>query len=335
MGMQSWWQNGKPHAWLGAVFLASVALSGNVTWAGAPTRSYRVAVLTPGMAFGPVLEGLREGFTQLGYHKDKDITLIIEDAHGEVAGLAHLAARLVEAQPDVIFTVSTAPTIVAKQVTSTLPIVFAFVADPLRSGLIASYASSRNNVTGITSYAGPLAGKRLEILQEIVPGIKRVLILVAPQEQVAEASFQAVAEASSKLGIELVRHDVTSKQDLEQKLQAVPQGAVDAIFYNPSNLIGVHRELLINQAIEQKIPLVATDTSMVEQGALVSYGSDMRLLGRQAAKLVVKILKGAKPSEIPVQTPEQLPLSINLSTAKAIGLTIPHSVLERTERIME
>src|SRR6266702_2237070 len=159
-----------------------------------------------------------------------------------------------------------------------------------------------------------------------------LLVLVAPQEQVAETSFQFLAEVAPKLGIELVRHDVTSKEELAQRLKAVPQDAVDAIYYNPSNLIGAHLDLLIHKAKEDRLPMTVTDSSMVERGALVSYGPDMRLLGMQAAKLVAKILKGAKPSEMPVQTPEQLLLTLNLTAAKAIGLAIPRSILERTER---
>jgi ABC-type uncharacterized transport system substrate-binding protein len=190
-------------------------------------------------------------------------------------------------------------------------------------------------LTGISNYAGPLSGKRLEILQEITPGIKRVLVLVAPQESVAEMSFQSLAEAAPKLGIELVRHDVTSKEEIEQRLKAMPKGAVDAIYYNPSNLVGAHLDLLIHKAKEDRIPLSVTDTSMVERGGLVSYGPDMRLLGIQAAKLMAKILKGAKPAEMPIQTPEQLPLAINLTTAKAIGLDIPRNILERTVRFVE
>jgi putative tryptophan/tyrosine transport system substrate-binding protein len=152
---------------------ASVILIG-LPGVGAQGRQFRVAVLTPGGAFSPALEGIREGVAQLGYQEGKNIVFMVEDAQGEVASLAKRAAKIVEAKPDVIFTISTAPTAAAKQATTTIPIVFAFVADPLRSGLIASYASSQNNLTGITSYVGPLSGKRLEILQEIAPGIKRV-----------------------------------------------------------------------------------------------------------------------------------------------------------------
>ena len=292
-------------------------------------------VLTPGGAFSPALEGFREGVAQLGYQEGKNIAFTVENAQGEVASLASRAAKIVEAKPDVMFTITTAPTIAAKQATTTVPIVFAFVADPLRAGLIASYASSQNNLTGITSYVGPLSAKRLEVLQEVAPGIKRVLILVAPQESVAEMSFQSLAEAAPKLGIELRRHDVTSQEEIAQRLKAVPKGTVDAIYYNPSNLVGAHLDLLIHKAKEDKIPLSVSEISMVERGALVSYGTDLRRLGGQAARLVSKIMKGGKPSEMPIQMPEQLVLTVNLATAKSIGLDIPRSIVERAERLVE
>jgi putative ABC transport system substrate-binding protein len=328
-------RHGYLRPWCGAVLLA--------VWAclvgGAPVEAqsppHRVAVLTPGLPFNLALEGLREGLAQLGYHEGKDITFLVEDAQGEIASLADRAAKLVAAKPDVIFTIGTAPTAAAKQATTTLPIVFAFVADPLRSGLVASYASSQNNLTGISSFSGLLTGKRLELLQEVAPGIKRVLALVAPQERVAEVSFQALAEAAPKLGIELVRHDVSSKEELAQRLKALPKGAVDAIYFVPSTLVGTNIELLVHKAKDDRIPLAVTETSMVERGALVSYGADFRLLGLQAAKLVAKIMQGAKPAELPIQTPEQMVLTLNLATAKTIGLTIPPSVLERAERVVE
>ena len=296
---------------------------------------YRVGVLIFRPPFHLALDGLREGLAQLGYREAENLAFVVEDARGDLPSLAGRAAKIVQAKPDVMFTIGTAPTAAAKQATTTLPIVFTFVADPLRSGLIASYASSQNNLTGITNSAAPLSGKRLELLQEIAPGIKHVLVLVAPQESVSEVSFKFLAEVAPKLGIELLRRDVTSRAEIEQGLQALPKGTIDAIYHIPSALVGTHIDLLIQRAIEERVPLSVHEDAMVAQGALISYGADIRLLGVQAAKLVAKILTGAKPSEIPVQTAEKLTLVINLSTAKAIGLDIPRTILERTDRFVE
>src|SRR5712692_7500915 len=264
-------QYGCARPWVGTVLLVIWGLLVGGFPVEAQSPRHRVAVLTPGGAFSPALEGFREGVAQLGYQEGKDIALLVEDAQGEVASLASRAAKIVDAKPDVIFTIGTASTAVAKQATTTIPIVFTFVGDPLRSGLIASYASSQNNVTGISNYSGPLSGKRLEVLQEIAPGTKRVLALVVPQDSVAEVSFQALAEVAPKLGIELLRYDVSSKEEIEQRLKALPMGAVDAICHVPSSLVGTHIDLLIHKAKEDRIPLVVHEHSMIERGALVSY----------------------------------------------------------------
>ena len=161
------------------------------------------------------------------------------------------------------------------------------------------------------------------------------MVLVASQESVATVSFQFLAEAAAKLGIEILRRDVTSKAEIQETLNALPRGAVDAIYHVPSSLVGNHIDLLIHKAREERMILAVHDASMVEQGALISYGADIRLLGVQAAKLVAKILTGVKPAEIPVQTAEKPLLVINLSTAKAIGLDIPQAILEQTDRFVE
>jgi putative tryptophan/tyrosine transport system substrate-binding protein len=296
---------------------------------------YRVGVLISRSPFHLALDGLREGLAQLGYREGENLAFVVEDAQGNVPGLASHAAKLVAAKPDVVFTISTASTTEVKQATTTLPIVFTVVADPLRAGLIVSYASSQNNLTGVTNSAAPLSGKRLDLLKTMVPGVKHALVLVAPQENVSEVSFTFLVEAAPRLGIELLRRDVSSRAEIEQTLQALPQGAIDAIYHVPSNLVGAHIDLLIQRAIEDRIPLSVHEDAMVAQGALISYGADIRLLGRQAAKLVAKILTGVKPAEIPVQTAEKPLLVINLSTAKAIGLDIPRAILEQTDRFVE
>jgi putative ABC transport system substrate-binding protein len=315
--------------------LAALILFVEVLGAAAQERQVRVGVLTSGETYNQALVGLREGLAQFDYREGHNLTLMIEDAAGDVASLAERAAKIVQAKPDVVFTIAAAPTMAAKQATTSLPIIFAFVADPLRMGLVASYASSQNNLTGISSYAVPISGKRLEILQEIAPGIKRVLVLTSPEENVTTLSFQFLAEAAPKLGIELLRRDVTSREDIEQTLGAMPQRTVDAIFFVPSTLISTHIDLLVHKAKEDRIPLAVSNTAMVEEGALVSYGTDFRLLGLQAAKLVVKVLQGAKPSDLPIQMPEKMVLAINLKTAKAIGFDIPRDLLERTDRFVE
>jgi putative ABC transport system substrate-binding protein len=306
-----------------------------VALAGDPARHYRVAVLTPGLSFHPVLEGLREGLTQLGYVEGKNVTLVVEDTQGAVPDLAQRAERLVAAKPDVLVTMGTPHTMAAKQATTSIPIVFTRVGDPLHYGLVASYTSSQNNLTGIAVYSGPLAGKRLEILQEIAPEIKRVLAVVATNEGHAQKAFQHLAETAQKLGIEVLRRDVTTREEIEQVLSTTPPGAVQAMYHVPSFLVSAHIKLLIQKATQEKLPLIVHEDSMVDQGALASYGGHSRPMGVQAAKLIAQILRGTQPADLPIRTPDTLLLTINLTTAKAIELELPHNVLERVDRLVE
>jgi len=281
------------------------------------------------------MEGLQEGLERLGYMPGKNLTLVVEDTHGAVPDLAERVARLVAAKPDVLITIGTPHTKAARQATTSVPIVFARVGDPLQYGIIASYASSQNNVTGVSTYSGPLTGKRLELLQEIVPGVKRILALVATNEANAHAAFERLAETARKLQIQVLRRDVTTHEEIAQVLSAMSPGAVEAIFHVPSFLVSAHIDLLIQKATQEKLPLMVHEDSMVDQGALVSYGGHSRPMGVQAAKLVAKILEGTHPAQLPIQTPDKFIMTLNLATAKTIDLALPRTILERADRLVE
>jgi putative tryptophan/tyrosine transport system substrate-binding protein len=291
----------------------------------------RVAVLTPGLNWEPIEAGFREGMARLGYKEGQNITFIVDDTKGSAVDLPSRVGKLLAARPDVLFTVMTAHSVAAKEATATVPIVFAFIGDPVGAGLVASFASSKNNVTGVSSYAAPLTGKRLEALLEIAPKIKRVLVIVTPSESFALSSFKFLDEAAKKFKVQLVRRDITKEEDIEQVLQKTSKGSVDAIFYVPSVLQLSKFDLFVKKAKSEKIPLVVHDDSMVKRGALFSYGYKSRQVGFQTAALVDKVLKGAKPTEIMVEIPDKLFLTLNVTTAKEIGLKIPPSVLERAE----
>jgi putative ABC transport system substrate-binding protein len=313
--------------------VAAVVLS--LAGVQAQERQYRVAILTPGATLAPVLTALKEGLAQQGLQEGHNITFIVEETLGDVSQLPERAARLLALHPDLIFTVGTEPTAVAKRATTVLPIVFTYVSDPVKGGFVASYASSGNNMVGISNAAVPLAGKRLEVLHQIAPQVKKVLAIVAANESIALASYLALQEPAHKLGIDLIRHDVTTPEGIQEVLQNAPQGSVDAIYLIPSSLGVAQIDLLIAKARQDRLPLVVHDTDMVKKGALVSYGSDARGQGLQSPKLVAKVLRGAKPSELPIQMPEELRLVLNLRTAREIGLTIPLAVMERVDDLVE
>ena len=302
---------------------------------GAQTSGYRIGVLTPGGDFAPVLEGLRQGLAQLGYVEGRQVSFIVEDTKMEALEPVKAAMRLIATKPDLLVTVATSHTAATKQVTENVPIVFAVLTDPVQSGFVASYASSKNNLTGVSNAAAPLSGKRLEILKEIVPGIKRGLAIVAVKETIAQKSFQFLAESASKFGVQLIRRDVTTKEELETILLDTPKGSVDAIIHVPAILLRNHISLLVEKAKKDKLPFGVHSEELVKKGALVSYGEDNRLIGIQAARLVVKVLKGVPPADIPIETPERPLLVINSTTAKIIGLKIPRQVLDRVDRIVE
>jgi putative ABC transport system substrate-binding protein len=301
----------------------------------AQPASANIAVLTPGLTFEPMLEGLREGLEKFGYRDGSSIRFIIEDSKGDLSSLASRAVKLVEAKPALLFTVVTPPTLAAKQATHTIPIVFAGVADPIQSGVIPSYVTSGNNLTGISGHIAYLSGKRLEVLKSIVPQVRKILAIVSTKEIVAQISLKQLEEASVKLGVKVIQQDVANTEDLEKLLARRWAGEVDAVFHLPSIFIEKSLDRLTDKSNRERLPLIVHDESLLRSGALASYGTDFRLLGEQAAKLVIKVLKGVKPSDIPIETPDRLVLTINRKTAKAIGLKIPDNILERADRILD
>ncbi|HXK27969.1 MAG TPA: ABC transporter substrate-binding protein [Candidatus Binatia bacterium] len=315
------------------LLIAVTAKIGSLSWAESTVP--QIGVLTPGLTFDPVFRGLQEGLARLGYTEGKNISFIVENTKGNTSDLGNRAVRLAESKPKALFTVSTSHTAAAMKATPSVPIVFAWVGDPLQSGFVASYVSSKNNLTGVSSYAGPLSGKRLEMLKEIEPKVKQILAIVAAKDSVAENSFEFLDETARKIGVHVLRRDVTSKEEIENVLRATPKGSIDAIYHIPSALVGVYIDLLIRKAKENKIPLVVHEESMVEKGALFTYGADFRLVGIQAARLVAKVLKGERPAEIPTETPEKLLFVLNLSTAKAINFKVPRDILERADRLIQ
>lgn len=323
----------KSMAWSVAGLTALAMLFAAAT-AMALSASASIAVLTPGLSYEPVLDGLREGLLKFGYREGKNLTLTLEDSKGETANLDGRVAKLIEAKPDLIFTVATAHTAAAKQATGTIPIVFSVVGDPVQAQLAASFASSRNNLTGVSTHSALLAAKRLELLKDLAPRAKSVLVIVSINEASANLGLPYLDEPAKKMALRLVRRDVSGAEEFE-KLLAEKWTRVDAVFPMPSVLVAQNIQGLIGKANKERLPLIVSEESRVRTGALASYGPDFRLIGAQSAKLVVKVLKGTKPADIPIETPDPLVLTINRSAAKAISLKIPDKILERADRIFD
>ena len=317
------------------VLLASCIVLANVVASWAQSSRFRIGVLTPGGRPNAVVLGVRDTLERLGYKEPVNVSYVVEDTDGEVSGLLPRAKNLLESKPDVLVAVTTAHAVALKEATNSVPIVFAWVGDPIGSGLAASHRSSKNNLTGVSSYAGPISGKRLEVLKEIAPRSKRILILVDPNDAGSRIAVKHLEEAAAKLRVNLVRREATNRQEVEKVMAAAGKDSVDAIYFIPSIVIGAQFDLFLKKSREDKLPFVAAEATWVEKGALFSYAADFRLVGAQAGRLVAKVLKGEKPSDIPTETPEKLLFVLNTTTARSLGLKIPRNVLDRIDRIVE
>jgi putative ABC transport system substrate-binding protein len=231
--------------------------------------------------------------------------------------------------------VATASAAAAKRATNAIPIVFTIVGDPVQTGLVAGFGSSKNNLTGISSFNAQLSGKRLELLKEIAPQAKRVLAIVPIKEASGLVSFKYLEESAKKLSLQIVRRDVTGKEEMDNLLKEKWAGTVDAVFNVPSVFVSSLLELIVDKAKKERLPLISWEHTHTQMGALASYAGDYREFGIQGAKVVTKVLKGIKPADLPIETPDRLILSVNLTTAKAIGLRIPRTVLDRVDRLVE
>jgi putative ABC transport system substrate-binding protein len=323
---------------LGLVLIAiSTVLTTATVVRGQPAH-VRVAVLTPGSTFKPVLDGLQEGLAGLGYVGEKNVTFIVEDTKGnssDFSDLAARAARLLSAKPDVLFAITTAHAQAAKQATSNVPIVFAWVGDPVQAGLIANYPYSKTNLTGVAAIGDSLIGKRLEVLLEIAPKANRLLAIESSKESVSISSLLSLKEAAKKFGVKLVSRHAANEEEVSKALEETPKGSIDAIFHLPSTLVRTHIDLLVKKAKRDRIPLAVHEDALVDRGAMISYGPNARLIGLQAATLVYKVLKGNRPGEIMVENPDRLFLAINRRAAKEIGLNISREILERADRVVD
>lgn len=295
----------------------------------------RLGVLTPGLTLASVFVGLREGLAHLGYKEGQSITFIMEDTKGSTSNLIPRVAKLLAAKPDLLFTVTVQHALAAKRATASVPIVFAWASDPVEAGLVASYGSSKNNLTGVTSFDASLAGKRLEVLLEMAPKIKRLLVLVARTGVAGPIALRFLAGTANKFGVQFVHRDVANREEIKRVLGEFPKGSIDAIYFLPSAEVRANFDLLVKKAKTDRIPLVAHEDYLVEAGALFSYGPSPRLVGVQAAALVDNVLKGTKPSEIVVETPNKFFFALNLTVAKEIGLKIPRGVVEEADRLVE
>ena len=302
----------------------------------------RIGYLSPNLATSPHLrEAFRQGLRDLGYVEGRNLVIEYRDAEGKFERVPALAAELVALKVDVIVTEAgnTALPLAAKQATRTLPIVFAAAGDPVGSGLVTSLARPGGNVTGLTNIAVELVGKRLELLTQAVPGVGQLAVLWLPgvYGERTEKEMLAGAEAAARgLGVRLQFVEASrDPADLDRAFSDMTRARAGALTLLPSNLFFRERRRLVDLAARHRLPTVYPWRDAVDAGGLMCYGASLTDSSRRAATYVDKILKGAKPGDLPVEQPTKFELVINLKTAKALGLTIPPLVLLRADQIIE
>ena len=317
--------------WLLTTVLLSVAFP---AMAQQPARIFRVGFLS-GSGETSAVEGTRQGLRSLGYIEGKNIVIEFRSAEGKLERAPDLVAELLRLKVDVL--VSTSLTLIraAKQATKTIPIVMLSNADPVAAGLVDSLAHPGGNITGLSTLDRELSGKRLELLKEAVPGISRVGVLWvnSPGPLISFKEYEAAARA---LKLSLQSLEVRGPTpDLEGALQAAAKGRVSALVTIGNSLINRYLKQIPELAIKNRLPSMYQGSDWVEAGGLMSYSANDAANARRAAYYVDRILKGAKPSDLPVEQPTKFEFVINLKTAKQIGVTVPQSVLFRADRVIK
>jgi putative ABC transport system substrate-binding protein len=282
------------------------------------------------------LQTFRDGLHELGYVEGKNLVIEYRWAEGHYERLPGLATELVRLPVDVIVAVGDPVIFAAKQATSTIPIVMAGVGDPVARGFVVSLARPGGNVTGVSNFAVALMGKWLELLKEILPALSQVAVLRNAANPTHPLFWMEAQSAAPKLGLKLQDVEVRSSDDLDEAFGSVVRARSGAVVVVPDPLLAVAAEKHIAElAMRNRVPTMCTFKGQVEVGGLMSYGPDPVVNFHRAAGYVDKILKGAKPADLPVEQPTKFELFINLKTAKALGIAIPQSVLLRADELIE
>ena len=301
-----------------------------------PTKVPRIGFfssISPSI-FSDRVEAFRQGLGELGYVEGKNIVIEWRSAEGKADRLPALAAELVRLKVDVIVSPGPGPTRAAKQATNTIPIVMAFDDDPVGSGFAASLARPGGNITGLSTLASEISGKQLELLREIVPKLSRVAVLGNTSQPGHPQALKEINVAADAFRVQIQYLEVRGPKDVETAFRAASKERADAALVLGSPIFISQRKQLADLAAKSRLPAIYNRPEYVEDGGLVFYGVSYTDLFRRAATYVDKILKGAKPGDIPIEQPKKVELIINLNAAKQIGLTIPPNVLARADKVI-
>ena len=323
-----------------------IALIGSATasWplaAGAQQaeRMRRIGVLTAGVADNlenkARIEAFVQGLRELGWTDDRNVQIVYRWSGGNAADTRKHASELVSLAPDIILSTGSAATGPMLETTRTVPIVFVIVPDPVGSGFVKSLSRPGGNATGFMQFEYSLCGKWLELLKQIAPHVTRAAVLRDPAIQAGIGQFAVIQSVAPSVGVEVTPINISNAAEIESEVAAFGGSANGGLISTASALSLLHRDLIIKLAARYKLPAIYQERSYVAAGGLASYGSDFLDQYRRASAYVDRILKGEKPADLPVQAPTKYELVFNLKTAKALGLTVPPSLLARADEVIE
>jgi len=317
-----------------SAFALTFAFAGAVAQAQQPANIPRIGYLGS-TSVSARTEAFRQGLRELGYVEGKNIVIEWRRHEGKVDRLPALAAELVRLKVDIIITAGAPAARAAKEATPTIPIVMTQVGDPVGSGFVASLAQPGGNITGLSTLAPELSGKRLELLKEVVPKLSRVAVFGTSTNPDNAPSLKEVEFAAKGLGVKLQCLNVLDRKDSETAFQAAVKGRAEAVLMMVSGPVAnSQRPQIAELAAKSRLPVIYSGRTDVEAGGLMTYGVNNADLDRRAATYVDKILKGARPADLPVEQPKKFELIINLKAAKQIGLTIPPNLLARADKVI-
>lgn len=282
-----------------------------------------------------VVEGLRDGLNELGLVEGKNFVLEIRDTEGDLKAVERAAKELEQAKVNLIYTAATSVSLSAQKATEKTPIVFVAGTNPVTVKLVNSIRAPGDRLTGVHVRATDLIGKRLELLREIIPDLRRVVTFYNPSNRSAIEGAKEAREAARLLGLELIERKVASVEELQNALRTYRTGEADAFIAVSDAMIDSQIQSVIDMARANRLPTMHYELIAVEQGGLVSYSSDFKDAGRQSAKYVQQILAGTSPAQLPVEGIDTLKFVINLKTARQIGLNIPERILLRADKVIE
>jgi ABC-type uncharacterized transport system substrate-binding protein len=315
--------------WLAAAIFVAVPLA-----TAQQPKLNQIGVLVPGEAWYEIVDGLKLGLKQMGMEEGKQFTLLIRDWQGDTKAAEAAAKKLEQENVDLIFATSTGSTIAARRATADIPIAFCAGTDPVGMGLVDSFAAPGGRLTGVYYRDTDLTAKRLEILKELVPKLRRIVTFYNPRITTAIESSKLAREAAQRMGLRLIERHYASVTELQAGIRALKASDADAFFTVADPVVDNQFHLIIDTAITKRLPTSFTRQNFVLSGGFSSYSVSFHEVGRLSAKYVQRILSGVKPKDLPVEGVDKIELVVNLKTARQIGVTIPPNVLARADRVI-